>query len=423
MQPREHRLRRLLNDEVHARPALRLGGAQRIVYLAIRHEAEERAAHRAALAGLLERGGANVLAEHPDHVVAATADLRIKWQGHTEFASYTFTAAPREGEAPAALLARAGWDEAAAGLPGETLVAACIDLEPFEGEKPPPDAFDAEGETIVGGALAEGNAWAYADFRIRADGFTRFRILNRSMGLGQAGRMVQRLLDIETYRMLALVAFPAARAVGPELAAMESELGGIVQRIAQAGPEGEARLLDDLTTLAARVEQLNNTTRYRFDAAEAYDGIVRQRLEELREVRVPGLSTIGEFMQRRMAPAMATCRSTARRIGDLAVRVSRASELLRTRVDIAREQQNQELLASMNRRAKLQLHLQQTVEGLSIVVITYYGVSLVSLAAKAAHAAGWPVEPEIAAGLALPIVALLVFLGVRRVRKAFAVEA
>ena len=96
--------------------------------------------------------------------------------------------------------------------------------------------------------------------------------------------------------MLALVAFPAARAVGPELAAMESELGGIVQRIAHAGPEGEARLLDDLTTLAARVEQLNNTTRYRFDAAEAYDGIVRQRLEELREVRVPGLSTIGEFM-------------------------------------------------------------------------------------------------------------------------------
>ncbi|HET9579480.1 MAG TPA: DUF3422 domain-containing protein [Usitatibacter sp.] len=423
MQPTEHRLRRLLNDEVHARPPLRLGGEQRIVHLVIQHEREERPAHREALARLVERSGAVTLASHPDHVIASAGDLRLKWQAHAEFASYMFCAPPRAGETPAQLLSRAGWDAVAASLPGHVLAAACVDLVPFTGDKPPPDAFRAEGETVVGGAIGEGNGWAYADFRIREDGFTHFLVLNRAMGLGQAGRMVQRLLDIETYRMLALEAFPVARAAAPELATMEAELGEIVQRIASGGPERDAKLLDDLTRLAARVERLHSVSRYRFDAARAYDAIVRQRLDELRESRIPGLSTVSEFMQRRMAPAMATCRSTARRIDDLAVRVSRASDLLRTRVDIVREEQNQALLASMNRRAHLQLRLQQTVEGLSIVVITYYGASLVGVAAKALRAAGARIEPELAEGIALPIVALLVFAGVRRVRKALAGEA
>lgn len=423
MQPPEHRLRRLLNDEVHARPPLRLEGAQRVVYLVVGHARDERPAHRDVFARLLERSGATITASHPDHVIATAGDLRMKFQGHTEFASYTFCAPPREGEAPGALPARAGWDLVSRDLPGEVLVAACVDLVPFAGDTPPADAYRPEGETVVGGAIGEGNGWAYADFRVRDDGFTHFLVLNRAMGPGQAGRMVQRLLDIETYRMLALVAFPVARGAAPDLAAMEAELGQIVERIAAAGPEAEARLLDDLTRLAARIEQLNNATRYRFDAAQAYDAIVRQRLEELRELRIPGLSTIGEFMQRRMAPAMATCRSAARRIGDLAVRVSRASDLLRTRVDIVREQQNHALLASMNRRAHLQLRLQQTVEGLSIVVITYYAVSLVGVASRALQAAGVRIEPDIAEGVALPIVALLVFVAVRRVRKALGGEA
>jgi uncharacterized membrane-anchored protein len=423
MQPPEHSLRRVLNDEVHARPPLRLGGAQRVVYLAIAHTPAQRPAHRQALATLIDRCGAKLAAEHPDHVIAVAGPLRVKWQGHSEFTSYTFCAPPEEGETPTQFLARAGWDAVAAGVPGEVLVASCVDLRPFASGQPPPDAFRAEGETVVGGAIGEGHGWAYADFRIREDGFTHFLVLNRAMGLGQAGRMVQRLLDIETYRMLALAAFPVARSAGPALASMEAELGETVQRIATAGPEMDAKLLDDLTRLAARVEQLHTSTRYRFDAALAYDAIVAQRLHELREVRIPGLSTIEEFMQRRMAPAMATCRSTAGRVDGLAARVSRASGLLRTRVDIVRESQNQALLASMNRRAKMQLHLQQTVEGLSIVVITYYGASLVAIAARALKAGGLHIEPEIAEGIALPVVALIVFLAVHRVRKAFGGEA
>ena len=418
----EHAQRRALNDEVHARPPVRLHGPHRVVFLAVRHEPAGRAVHRRAIEALAQAQG-----EEPpraDHaVIRLSPSLRIKWEGHAEFSSFTFF---REGPgrvSPGDVLAEAGWASLAGGLPGEVFVAATIELARAAGDTPPPDAFRTTADTVVGGALAEGRGWAYTDFRIREDGFTHFLILARpDMGVGQSGRMVQRLLEIETYRMMALTAFPLARESLPELAAMETELGRIVERIAGAAQADEARLLDDLTNLAAHVERLQNDTSFRFQASEAYDALVQRRIAELREVRIPGLQTIEEFMQRRLAPAMATCRSTSRRIGALAERVARASALLRTRVDIAREQQNQLILAAMNRRSRLQLKLQQAVEGLSVVVITYYGSSLVALVGKALRNLGAPVEPEVLAAASVPFIALAVFLAARGLRRSLLAE-
>lgn len=169
--------------------------------------------------------------------------------------------------------------------------------------------------------------------------------------------------------------------------------------------------------LAAAVEGAVAASSYRFGAARAYYGLVGRRIAELREQRIPGIQTIDEFMQRRLAPAMSTCESVARRQAELSERVARACDLLRTRVDIAREMQNQELLASMNRRARLQLRLQETVEGLSAAAIIYYLVGLVGYAAKALRAAGYAVEPDIVMGVALPVVALLAAVGIRYVRR------
>ena len=75
----------------------------------------------------------------------------------------------------------------------------------------------------------------------------------------------------------------------------------------------------------------------RFAATHAYNTLVTQRIAGLREKAIPGTQTLGEFMQRRLSPAMAT----AQRLASLAERISRASALLRTRVDIATEAQNQ----------------------------------------------------------------------------------
>ena len=188
-------------------------------------------------------------------------------------------------------------------------------------------------------------------------------------------------------------------------------------------PEDERRLLAHLTRLAAEVEQSVTRTAYRFGAAAAYYRLVQQRVDDLREERLAGFPPIREFMERRLAPAMATCQSVAARQSDLSTRIARRSALLRTRVDIELERQNQELLVQMNRRAKLQLRLQETVEGLSVVAITYYGSQLVQYLAKGLQKSFVPaLSPEIAAAVSIPLIAGIVALGIRRMRKVLAAE-
>jgi uncharacterized membrane-anchored protein len=153
----------------------------------------------------------------------------------------------------------------------------------------------------------------------------------------------------------------------------------------------------------------------RFAAANAYYNLVEQRLIDLREVRIQGIQTIGEFIKRRLEPAVNTCRSTANRFTSLSERVGNASQLLRTRVDIIIERQNQGLLTSMDLRAKMQLRMQQMVEGISIVAITYYAASLIRAMAETLHALGWHVNPEIVEGAAVPFILIGIGLGFKRI--------
>jgi uncharacterized membrane-anchored protein len=186
---------------------------------------------------------------------------------------------------------------------------------------------------------------------------------------------------------------------------------------AQALPEQRA-LLDRLSALAGRIEQATAASAFRFGAATAYADLVGHRTQELREERIEGLQTYREFLERRFAPAMRTCHSTAERLTQLSQRLTRAVALLRTRVDIAVEAQNQALLGSMDRRARLQLRLQQTVEGLSVAAITYYTVALAAYGARALETAGLRIDKDIATGVAIPVVGVAVWLGLRRFRKA-----
>jgi uncharacterized membrane-anchored protein len=179
----------------------------------------------------------------------------------------------------------------------------------------------------------------------------------------------------------------------------------------------ERRLLGKLTGLAAEMERLTAQSSYRFGAARAYGALVARRIGELREARIEGVQTIAEFMDRRLAPALRTCAATAERLEAIAARLQRAGDLLRSRVDIALEAQNQALLASMDRRAQLQLRLQATVEGLSVAAISYYVVGLIGYATKALEKGGVPVHAELATGLTIPIVLAGVWMLVRRVRR------
>ena len=416
--PADHAQRLVLNDEVHARPYAQVNAPERIAFLALL-SGDGDAGAAGALARLFERIGRPVPRLDVPHITADLGAFRLKWERHTEFASYTFFCRGDAGAPFASSALDAVPADWLAALPGETIVATQVAVATAPGQIPAAweIAQSFADNPIVGAAVASGAACVFTDFRIHPDRMSRFLVLDRGLGRYPAGRVVQRLIEIETYRMMALLAFPVARRVGGEISAAERALSTLTGRMAGAGAEDEPQLLDELTRLAASIESSVSTSKYRFGAARAYHELARNRIRELREERIPGLQTIGEFMERRLAPAMNTCESMAMRQDELSARIARSSDLLRTRVDIEREQQNLQMLAQMNRRAKLQLRLQETVEGLSVAAITYYAVGLIGYLAKAAKSLGIHLDPDIVTGMSIPIAAVLVALGVRHIRK------
>lgn len=420
----EHPQRHQLNDEVHARPPVPLETPEFVSYLAFLHVEDSASREAQHLNDLAAQFG---LAE-PDastgHVSLDAGAFRLRWERHTEFSSYTFF---HRGEGDGTAVGRALFAVPASWrrqIPGQLIVATHVELR--AADDVPPEvviAQDAyEFSPVVASGVTAGAGWVLTDFQI-VDGFSRFIVFNRSMTPRQAGRTVQRLVEIETYRVMALLAFPVAKDVGRLLARAENELADLTDAMGQtAATEDERRVLNRLTRLAADIERSVARTSFRFGAAAAYYQLVRQRIEDLREVRLDGFPPIREFMDRRLAPAIATCATMARRQEDLSSRIARNSQLLRTRVDIELERQNQELLAQMNRRAKLQLRLQETVEGLSVVAITYYGSQLVQYLAKGGKDFLAPTTPETVTAVSIPIIAGLVALGLRRMRRQLAAE-
>ena len=421
-----HPLRFRLNNEIHARPPVPLEPPQLISYMALTHE--ENCAREAEIDHLrtLAAGYAVPLPEADgEHLFFDLGPFRLKWERHTEFSTYTFIRTPQAGDVAdtgAIRAVPAGWLEA---IPGRLLVATHLELRSAAevaptvvmGRLSPTDA-----RQTVASQVADGAAWVFTDFLL-SDGWSRFLVVDATLTPRQAGRTVQRLVEIETYRMMALLAFPVAKEVGQLLGRAEGELADLMDRMGTAHtPEDERDVLAHLTRLAAEVERSVARTTFRFGAAAAYHGLVRHRIAELREIRLQGFPTIEEFMERRLSPAINTCAAIARRQEDLSGRIARNSQLLRTRVDIELQRQNQELLAQMNRRARLQLRLQQTVEGLSVVAITYYASQLVQYLAKGTKHWLEPLTPEGITAASIPIIAGFVALGLKRMHKALAAE-
>jgi uncharacterized membrane-anchored protein len=421
--PENHALRFELAGEVHARPHEALAAPLRASHVAVLVDAEDRAREHAHVSRLCREAGLAPPAADAIHFSADLGAFRLRWERHTEFSSYTFFC-PGPGAArfaePAAARVPADWLRA---IPGRPLAAAHAEI--LERSVPMPSAREIaaafEGNYVVGAEAGGGAAAVFTDFRVHADGFGRFLVIDRSLSSFQAGRMLQRLFEVEAYRMMALLALPVARELSPRLAAMEHELAAVSLELAGGAGRDES-LLERLTRLSADVENAIGASRFRFGATRAYHDLVTARIAELRERRLPGTQTIEEFMARRLAPAIATCESVSKRLLELSERVARSNSLLVARVDVMHERQNQQLLASMDRRARLQLRLQETVEGLSVAAITYYVVGLVGYAAKALKAAGAPVDAELASGIAIPIVAVLAALGVRYVRRTIRAE-
>ncbi len=410
-----HPLRPEILGEIHARPFHLLKTPRALIHLAFMTGRDRDGADRQALARLCRARGLSGPDDDARQHSVAWGNGMLRWEQHTEFTTYA-------------------WDG-----PAPRNIGDPVEGHPFGSEFTPPGAFisGCRLEIRLGSEITEdkaltafdptslcfssvdgGLARAATDFRQDSNGLSHILILDLGLGPVRAGALAQRLVEIETYRTLAMLGLPEARRLSADMMPIEEGLVRITGELREPGQADSQILLDELINLAADLEAGAAKRLYRFGASRAYDQLVSGRLAVLNEVVVPGFETWSDFLGRRLRPAMRTCQSVEERQANLSRKLARAADLLRTRVDVELERQNRDLLESMNRRARLQLRLQQTVEGLSVAAISYYVVGLVNYLAKGAKASGLlpAAEPDLISAFAVVPVALMLWWLVRRIR-------
>lgn len=416
----EHPLRDTLDREVRARPYSLVNIPEKVSHLAVLSGEHGAELDRRHLAALCEKYDVPPPKVGSNHFIADMGAFRVRWERHTEFSTFTFFRSENIQEPfsyPVINYVPKDWIKA---MPGQIMCAVHVEIQ--ESEAPAYNKDDMsrlfEGHSYIGCTLAGGTVQMWTDLRIHEDRFSRILLRDVNLSDLQAGRVVQRLLEIETYRMFALLSLPLAREASPSIRAVDENLARVAAEMSDATQtQTDAELLERLSGLAAEIENVSARNSYRFGATKAYYAIVKSRLADLREERMEGLPTLSEYVERRLAPAMKTCDHTAQRQHALSQRVSRVASLLRARVEVGLEKQNQALLETMNKRAGLQLRLQETVEGLSVVAISYYLIGLLGYGFKGAKALGLPINPDVAISIAVPVVAFLLWSGLRKAKK------
>ena len=421
----DHPQRYAIVNELHARPFPSLEVPCHAVYVAIKEPFDavnrDREADRAHLLALLDRHGGAHPQPEATHFFGEIGRHEVKSESHTEFVTYTAFGkgvSARPFDPTEAQVFPEDWLAIA---PGKRLCSLLIRVE----EMPADDAQVLAKledwfvpESLAVSRVVDGAAIVAGDFRIDPAGHMRFAVFVRpGTGNRRVGRIVQRLCEVETYRSMSMLGLVRARSLTQRLNALDPKLSSLVTAL-----DGQERspetVLHELLTISAELERLAVQFSFRFGATAAYEALVNQRIDVMREVRMNGRQTFGEFMMRRYDPAMRTVKSAEGRLRSLAERAERAAELLRTRVDVERSAQNQKLLESMDKRADLQLRLQRTVEGLSTVAISYYAVNLAAYALEPlAHSVGLSHGGLMA--VLTPVVLLGVWMMVRRIRNHF----
>lgn len=397
--------------EIHSRPHPLLSAPRTLVQLAFSTEGGA-VVDAAVIAELCRKHGLSAPERTARHCTFRLANGNLYWERHSEFSTYLWDAPPSGSQ---------GWKEGSpfdAGFnpPGTVMSGVCLEILPLDRNDPlPPLGLDQE--SLCHALVEDGNAEILTDFRQDADGLTRIFVIDRGLNESRRGALAQRLIEIENYRVFCMLGLSRAQSLSGELRRLEADLAQLTSEIRQCGRHESERLLERLTDLAAELEAQAASSLFRFGASRAYYEIVLERLDALREVSIEGAATWSQFLARRVAPAMRTCRSVEERQANLSRKVSRTTQLLRTWVDVEVERQNRDLLASMNDRARQQLRLQQTVEGLSVAAISYYVIGLMGYLLEGLPPLLGANLPKATVGLAVPVVILVIWLLVRRIRQ------
>lgn len=378
----DHPLRYKLANELHARPFPAMSAPCTAAFIAIKQSGRaamrDRSLDHAHLLELLDRHGAAHPQPDATHYYGQIGKSWLKWEQHTEFVSYTVFSEGLDlrpfDEASFAMFPRDWLSKA----PGQRITSALLRIEKTDEREHITERLREwfVPESLAISSVLDGAAVVAGDFRIDSAGHQRLAVFaNSETGDRRIGRIVQRLCEIETYKAMSMLGFAHAREMGPQVNTLDTQLTELMGNMSGENAVAETTL-HDLLSIASELETLAARVSFRFRATGAYAAIVNQRIEMLREERFEGRQSFAEFMMRRYEPAMRTVKSAELRLEAMSSRSIRAGNLLRTMVDVERSAQNQALLTSMDKRADQQLHLQRTVEGLSVVAISYYAVSL-----------------------------------------------
>lgn len=420
----DHPLRYALANELHARPFPVAGAPCTVVFLAVKKPeaavARDRGEDMAHLVALLDRHGAQAPKDGVTHYSGQIGRHWLKWEQHTEFVTYTAitqNVSDRPFNPADFEVFPEDWLKES---PGKRITSVLLRVVPCPEDEVVKDAlldwFDPESLAVS--RVLDDSAICASDFRIDPAGHMRFALFVREgTGDRRTGRIVQRLCEIETYKAMSMLGFARVNQLSSRIGALDGKLTELMVEMTDDTTPPDS-LLPQLLTTSTELETISARCSFRFGATGAYEALVNQRITVLREERFKGGQTFADFMMRRYDPAMRTVKSAERRLKALSDRAIRAGELLRTRVDVERSAQNQALLESMDRRADLALRLQHTVEGLSVVAISYYAVSLVSYFLYPLTSIGVS-KGMLTAAITIPVV-LCVWFAVRRIRKRLA---
>jgi uncharacterized membrane-anchored protein len=421
----DHPLRHATASELHARPFPHISAPARAAFFAYtsaqNDSGRREAADREHFLRLLDHYGVAHPADTESHFFGQLGEVWIKWECHTEFVTYTAfvdDVSDRAFDGSEFSIFPAEWQ---ADLPGTTLSSTSIRVEEDQDTQSIKNKLEDwfVSESLAASRVLDSAAVIAGDYRMDDNGNMRFAVfVPASTGRRRVGRIVQRLNEIEVYKTMSMLGLMRARALSVELNSVDTNLSALVADLADDKVPAEDNL-NGLLKLSADLEGHSAAVAYRFSASKAYAAIVAQRIEVLRETQFEGRQTFREFMMRRFDPAMRTVQALDSRLQDLISRAIRTGDLLRTRVDVERQTQNQELLSSMNRRADAQLRLQRTVEGLSVVAISYYATGL-SLYVLAPFSGLIGLSKGVLTAAVVPLVVGAVYLALRQIRKRIA---
>lgn len=406
----EHDDRWLIHAETHARPVPPVAGPATIRRVAFM------SADRGRDLALLQRQMAE-LAKISNRDPGAARQLEfardghtVIWEMHNEFATLTWKSTLGETHI---------WPEGI-GLElhrGMALVSATrIDVVDDDSIDAARLAQMAEN-SLCHSAIYAGQARIATDFVPDADRFVSFVVAARRCGAQRRGVIVRRLLEIETYRCFVLLGLPVARQVGGSVQGYEQNLAAIMSAIGEGStPAAHQTSLEALHTLSVEVGQTVEATSFRFAATQAYGQIIAERLARLGETPIGESTTIQRYLDNRVQPALATCRAMEKRLRELGTKVQRSIELLDATITVSIQTQNQEVLDTILSTAQSQYRLQETVEGLSIIAISYYALGILGYFAEGLHGL-LPVDKPVLLTILAPVVILVVFFGIRRLRR------